>query len=79
MHHLGTLWLAPGFLWQKLHVFLATGLTESEKKPDAEEHDLVLHSLPVEEFEQKMRDGEARDNCTLSAWGLYLLWKAKQG
>lgn len=78
MVHLGSLWLAPGFLCQKLHVFLATGLTESEKQPDAEEHDLVVHLLPVEEFEQKMLNGEVRDNCTLSAWGLYLLWKAKQ-
>jgi hypothetical protein len=33
----------------------------------------------VEEFEQMMLDGRVRDNCTLSAWGLYLLWKARQG
>jgi hypothetical protein len=26
-----------------------------------------------------MRDGEIRDGCTVSAWGLYSLWKAKQG
>jgi len=25
-----------------------------------------------------MLDGTIRDNCTLSAWGLYLLWKARQ-
>jgi len=33
----------------------------------------------VEEFEGLMLDGTIRDNCTLSAWGLYLLWKARQG
>jgi len=26
-----------------------------------------------------MRTGAIRDGCTLAAWGLYLLWKAKQG
>jgi hypothetical protein len=59
-------------------VYLATGLTESEKAPDAEEHDLVVRSLAVEEFEEMMLNGTIRDNGTLSAWGLYLLWKARQ-
>jgi hypothetical protein len=31
--------------------------------------------MPVEEFEQLMLNGTVRDNCTVSAWGLYLLWK----
>jgi hypothetical protein len=25
-----------------------------------------------------MLDGVIRDNCTLSAWALYLLWKARE-
>ena len=79
MTHLGTLWIAYGFVKQKQHVFLATGLTHTEKEPDPEEHDLVIRSVPVEEFEQMMLDGQVRDSCTLSAWGLYLLWKARQG
>ncbi|MDR3726585.1 MAG: NUDIX hydrolase [Terracidiphilus sp.] len=78
MTYLGALWIAYGFTRQKQHVFLATGLTPTEKEPDAEEHDLVVHTVPVEEFEQMMRTGVIRDNCTLSAWALYLLWKAKQ-
>jgi 8-oxo-dGTP pyrophosphatase MutT (NUDIX family) len=75
---LGCLWIAYGFTRQKQHVFLATGLTPTEKEPDAEEHDLVVRSLTIAEFEQKMLDGAIRDGCTLSAWGLYLLWKARQ-
>ena len=76
---LGTLWIAYGFTRQRQHVFLATGLSQTERDPDAEEHDLIVRSVPVEEFEQMMLDGVIRDNCTLAAWGLYLLWKAKQG
>lgn len=75
---LGTLWIAYGFVCQKQHVFLATGLTESEKDPDPEEHDLAVHSLPIEDFEQGMLDGTIRDGCTVAAWGMYLMWKARK-
>jgi ADP-ribose pyrophosphatase len=79
MTYLGALWIAYGFTRQKQHVFLATGLTFTGKEPDAEEHDLVVHSVPVEDFERMMLTGAIRDNCTLSAWGLYMLWKARKG
>ena len=78
MVYLGWLWIAYGFTRQKHHVFLASGLTEDEKEPDPEEHDLIVRSVPIEEFEAMMIDGRIRDNCTLAAWGLYLLWKKKQ-
>jgi 8-oxo-dGTP pyrophosphatase MutT (NUDIX family) len=74
MIYLGTLWIAYGFARQKEHVFLATGLTHIDKDPDPEEHDLVVRCIPVEEFERLMLNGSVRDNSTLSAWGLYLLW-----
>jgi len=78
MTYLGTLWIAYGFANQKQHVFLATGLTPTENEPDPEEHDLTAHSVSIAEFEKMMLDGVIRDNCTLSAWGLYLIWKARQ-
>ena len=78
MVQLGTMWIAYGFARQREHVFLATGLSPAEKNPDAEEHDLVVHSVPIPEFERMMLDGTIRDECTLAAWGLYLLWKARQ-
>ena len=79
MIYLGMLWIAYGFTRQKQHVFLATGLTPTEKDPDAEEHDLATHSVTVEEFEQMMLDGTIQDCSTVAAWGLYLIWKARQG
>jgi ADP-ribose pyrophosphatase len=78
MTNLGMLWVAYGFTRQKQHAFLATGLTPAEKNPDAEEHDLTVHSFSIAEFEQMMLDGTIRDECTVAAWGLYLLWKARQ-
>jgi ADP-ribose pyrophosphatase len=77
MVYLGWQWIAYGFNRQKQHVFLATGLSHTEKEPDPEEHDLTVHSVTIEEFERLMLDGVIRDCCTVSAWGLYLLWKAR--
>jgi 8-oxo-dGTP pyrophosphatase MutT (NUDIX family) len=76
---LGWMWIAYGFTHQKQHVFLATGLTRTEKDPDPEEHDLSLSSVTVEEFEDMMLAGKVRDASTLGAWALYKLWKARQG
>jgi 8-oxo-dGTP pyrophosphatase MutT (NUDIX family) len=78
MTYLGALWIAYGFCKQKQHVFLASGLSETAKDPDPEEHDLIVRSFSVAAFEQMMLNGTIRDQCTLSAWGLYLLWKARQ-
>jgi ADP-ribose pyrophosphatase len=78
MTHLGSLWIAYGFARQKEHVFLATGLTLTERNLDAEEHDLVVKSVPIEDFEQMILDGRIRDECSVAAWGLYLMWKARQ-
>jgi 8-oxo-dGTP pyrophosphatase MutT (NUDIX family) len=78
MIQLGTVWVAYGFARQREHIFLATGLTSTEKKPDAEEHDLAAHTVPIADFERMLLDGTIRDECTLAAWGMYLLWKARQ-
>jgi 8-oxo-dGTP pyrophosphatase MutT (NUDIX family) len=78
MRQLGRLWVSYGYARQRLFVFLATELSETAKNPDAEEHDLVIHYVPIEEFERMMMDGVIRDDCTVAAWGLYLMWKARQ-
>ena len=75
---LGTLWIAYGFLRQRQFVYLATDLKPAQSARDAEEHDLTARSVPIDAFEQWMLNGTIRDNCTLAAWGLYLLWKARQ-
>lgn len=75
MTYLGFLWIAYGFSRQKQHVFLATGLTLKERDPDDEEHDLVIHTKSLEEFERMIVDGTIRDASTVGAWGLYLSWK----
>ena len=77
MTALGWMWVAYGFGRQKMHVFLATGLTPGETDPDPEEHDLVLLPVTIAAFEQMMLDGTIRDDCTIAAWGLYRLWRER--
>jgi 8-oxo-dGTP pyrophosphatase MutT (NUDIX family) len=74
---LGRLWIAYGYARQKLHVFLATGLTAVGTDPDPEEDDLVLRPTPIAAFEQMILDGTIRDDCTVAAWGLYRLWRER--
>ena len=78
MDYLGYNWIAYGYTRQPQHVFLATGLTESETDRDDEEHDLQVRSFSIDEFEEMMLCGQIRDNCTLAAWALYLMKKARQ-
>jgi 8-oxo-dGTP pyrophosphatase MutT (NUDIX family) len=78
MTYLGTMWIAYGFARQKQHVFLATGLVQAEIDPDPEEHDLVLHTLSIAQFEGKLLDGTSQDVCTLAAWGLYKVWREQR-
>ena len=71
---LSTLQIAYGVMNQKHHVFLAEGLSHGDADPDAEEHDLLLKRVSVQEFERMVLDGEIVDNCSVAAWGLYKIW-----
>jgi 8-oxo-dGTP pyrophosphatase MutT (NUDIX family) len=79
MTHLGTLWIAYGFVHQKEHVYLANGLTPATADPDPEEHDLVLRTASIAQFEDMILNGTITDSCTVAAWGLYKLWKERGG
>jgi 8-oxo-dGTP pyrophosphatase MutT (NUDIX family) len=78
MVRLGTLWIAYGFARQKQHVFLASGLKQAKTDRDAEEHDLVVRSFALEDFERMMREGTIADASTLAAWSLYRLGMSGQ-
>jgi ADP-ribose pyrophosphatase len=78
MIYLGFLWIAYGFSRQKQHVFLATGLTVKDREPDDEEHDLIIHTRSLEEFERMILDGTIRDASTVAAWGMYSSWQKNQ-
>ncbi len=79
MIFLATLWIGYGVMRQMHHVFLAEGLTQGEHDRDAEEQDMTVHRVTVEEFESMLLDGRVMDNCTAAAWGLYRVWRDRHG
>ena len=79
MTRLADLWIAYGVMRQMHHVFLAENLILGETERDPEEHDLEVHRVRVEEFEEMLLDGRVMDNCSAAAWGLYRVWRERRG
>ena len=71
---IGKNWIAYGAMHQLHHVWLAEDLTQGETDLEAEEEGLTVHRVPVAEFEAMILDGRIMDNCTIAAWGTYLIW-----
>ncbi len=71
MQLLGAFNIAVGYSNQRDYAFLATGLTFSERRPDREEHDLVLHRISLSDFQEKIGNNSIDDAQTLAAWALY--------
>jgi 8-oxo-dGTP pyrophosphatase MutT (NUDIX family) len=68
---LGAFNIAVGYSRQRDYAFLATGLTFTECRPDREEHDLLLHRISLEQFQEKIRNNTIDDAQTLAAWAFY--------
>jgi len=78
MTKLASLWIAYGAMRQSHTVYLAEGLTHGETDRDPEEDDMTVHRVSVAEFESMLLDGRVMDNCTVAAWGIYLVWQRAQ-
>ncbi len=71
---IGRNWIAYGAMRQMHHVWLAEALTHGTMDLEAEEEGLTVHRVRVEEFEEMILDGRVMDNCSIAAWGTYLVW-----
>ena len=71
LEYLGEIYIACGYSNQKTYAFIATGLTQAARKPDVEEHDLVVRNVSLAELRQLIRDNVIKDAQTLAAWALY--------
>jgi ADP-ribose pyrophosphatase len=38
-----------------------------------------VHRVRVSEFESMLLDGRVMDNCSAAAWGVYRVWRDRQG
>lgn len=68
---LGFLYASPGVLDEKLHLFVAEGLTAGEPQLEADE-EITTHTLPLAEAVRMCQHGEVKDAKTITA---LLLWE----
>ena len=61
----------PGFCDEHIHIFMATGLRQGGKHPDADEF-VTVDWLPLEEAVDRVMKGELRDAKTIA--GLMMAW-----
>ncbi len=66
LRFLGEMYPSPGFLTERLHLFLATGLTAGETSPDEDEY-LNLVKMPFSELRDRILKGEIKDGKTVYA------------
>ena len=78
MTYLGGLWIAYGAMNQRHHIFLAEDLTAGDPERDPEEYDMTVHRVRVQDFEAMLLDGRVEDNCSVAAWGLYLVHQRRR-
>jgi ADP-ribose pyrophosphatase len=65
MRHLTTIFTTPGFTDEKIHLYLASGLTRGDHHREADEF-ITVHPFRWSEIGQMIRRGEIRDCKTLS-------------
>lgn len=75
MTYLGHIFNAPGYSTQGMHVFLAEELSPGPQRLSAEEGDLVVTRVTVEEFEALVLEGRIKDASSISAYGLLRMKK----
>lgn len=63
---LTSIWTAPGFTDERIHLFAAFGLTQGASAREADEF-LELHALPMSRVLEMVRDREITDAKTISA------------
>ena len=64
-------WASPGYVAEKMHIFLATGLTEGEKEPMEDER-IEVHWFSLDEVGRMIRDGRISDAKTMIGYFMYV-------
>jgi len=76
LQRIGGFFVSPGYCTEFIHVFLATGLTESPLAGDDDE-DIVVERIPLSEAIRLIDSGEIKD--AKSIIGLLLAFRGAQG
>ena len=66
MTPIGDFWTSPGFITERMHVFLASGL-QPDALPSDEDEDIQLERLPVSQALEMARTGQFHDAKTIAS------------
>lgn len=64
--HLTTIYTTPGFTDERIHLFLATGLTQGPAAPEGDEQ-IEVRTRPMSDILRMIRDGEITDGKSVAA------------
>lgn len=64
MQHLITFFTTPGFIDEKIHIYMATGITTGEHERDKDEF-LEIETMPLSTALERIRTGEIKDGKTI--------------
>jgi ADP-ribose pyrophosphatase len=68
---LAEFWASPGYVGEKMQIFLATGLSEGQQEPMEDER-IEIHWCSLDEFGRMIRTGEISDAKTMIGYFMYL-------
>ena len=66
----GEIFQGAGYSNQRGHVFLATGLRAGDPNRETSEQDMTSFTVPLERFEQMIREGEIVDAITIATFAM---------
>jgi ADP-ribose pyrophosphatase len=72
---LASYWPSPGFVAEKMTIFLATGLTAGEAQPMDDER-IECRWFKRKELDKMIRDGKIEDGKTMIGFLTWLRWRA---
>ncbi|HEY7304152.1 MAG TPA: NUDIX hydrolase [Bryobacteraceae bacterium] len=68
---LAEFWASPGYVGEKMHMFLATELTEGQQEPMDDER-IEIHWFSIDELGRMIRTGDISDAKTMIGYFMYL-------
>lgn len=74
LEHLFTMYPSPGILDEKMHIFVATGLTKGEQKLDDDE-EIVIKPFTFRDLRVQLKANNLKDGKTIAALGYLMVFK----
>lgn len=74
--NLAEFWASPGYVGEKMHVFLATGLVEGRQEPMDDER-IEIQWFSADEVGRMVRGGEIKDAKTMIGYFMYVDYQHK--